>query len=86
MGLQRSEGTLEELLQHVDAMASELRIIRRTIETLLKKGGEEDLVPAGEGSKRSAVDVLASAPGHRQFRSANEVDRYLFDERASWEG
>ncbi len=85
MGLQRSERTLEELLQHVDAMATELGIIRRTIETLLKSGVAEDLVVAGEGSRRSVVDVLAAAPGHRLFRSANEVDQYLFDERASWD-
>lgn len=85
MGLQRSEGTLEELLQHVDAMATELRIIRRTIETLLRRGVEEDLVPAGNGSKRSVVDVLAAAPGHRLLRSATEVDQYLFEERASWD-
>ncbi len=64
MGLQRSEGTLEELLQHVDAMATELRIIRRTIETLLKGDVEEAVMIAGEGSKRSVVDVLAAAPGH----------------------
>ena len=61
MGLQRSEGTLEELLQHVDTMASELRIIRRTIETLLKRGVEEDLVPTDARFLRETAALLREA-------------------------
>ena len=84
MGLQRTEGALEDLLQHVDAMTTELKIIRRTIETLLKGDVESTVMVAAEGRKRSVVDVLAAAPGHRLFRSATEVDQYLLDERAAW--
>ena len=34
--------------------------------------------------KRSALDILAEAPGHRLFKSAEDVDNYLQQERDSW--
>ena len=37
------------------------------------------------GTRRSAVDILAEAPGGRLFRTAAEVDDYIRDERMSWE-
>ena len=39
----------------------------------------------GESEKRSAVDILAEAPGHLAFKSAKEVDDYIREERASWD-
>ena len=35
--------------------------------------------------RRSVVDILADASGHRLFRTAEEVKRYIQDERGSWE-
>lgn len=35
--------------------------------------------------QRSAVDILAEAPGQRLFKTAEAVQTYLRDERASWE-
>ncbi len=35
-------------------------------------------------SKRSAYDIIQGAPGQRLFKSAEEVDAYLKNERASW--
>lgn len=35
--------------------------------------------------RRSAVDILAEAPGHRLFGTAQEVTDYLESERGSWE-
>lgn len=35
--------------------------------------------------KRSVVDILAEAPGHRLFKTAEEVREYLAEEKASWE-
>jgi len=35
--------------------------------------------------KRSALDILAEASGHRLFKSAEDVDNYLRQERDSWE-
>ncbi len=86
MALQYSEHTLENLLHQIDVMATELQVIRNTVETLLtaddRKGGTRRI---GESTKRSVVEILAAAPGHRVFSSAEEVDRYLSDERTSWD-
>lgn len=38
-----------------------------------------------EGRKRSALDILAESPGHRLFKTAEEVDAYIREERDSWE-
>ena len=35
--------------------------------------------------RRSAVDILAEAPGQRLFKTAQEVDDYVKEERASWD-
>ena len=35
--------------------------------------------------KRSAWEVLSEAPGHLVFKSAEEVDEYIREERGSWE-
>jgi len=34
---------------------------------------------------RSAIDVLAEAPGQCLFKTAEEVDAYIKEERDSWE-
>ena len=44
--------------------------------------------PASEeraAGKRSAGEVLSAAPGHLVFKSAEEVDEYIREERGSWE-
>jgi len=35
--------------------------------------------------RRSAVEILESAPGHRIFKTAEEVDAYIRKERESWD-
>ena len=35
--------------------------------------------------RRSAVDILAESPGHRLFKTPQDVTDYLESERASWE-
>lgn len=35
--------------------------------------------------KRSAWEILSEAPGHLIFKSAEEVDDYIREERASWD-
>ena len=35
--------------------------------------------------RRSVVDILEEARGHRLFRTAEEVEDYLIKERESWE-
>jgi len=34
--------------------------------------------------KRRAADIIAEAQGHRQFKTAEEVDAYIREERDSW--
>ena len=70
------------------------------IRTTVQPGGKIEIVdrelPVGESvdvvvthssvsSRRSAVDILAEAPGQRLFKTAEDVASYLDDERASWE-
>ena len=35
--------------------------------------------------KRHAADILAEMPGHRLFKTAEEVDAYINEERDSWD-
>ena len=35
--------------------------------------------------RRSAVDILAESPGHRLFKTPQDVTDYLESERASWD-
>ena len=69
------------------------------LKTTVMPGGKIEIVdrelPVGESvdvvvshspepARRSAVDILDEAPGHLLFESAEEVDSYLREERASW--
>lgn len=40
---------------------------------------------APELPRRSAVDILAEAPGQRVFKTAEEVESYVKEERESWD-
>ena len=69
------------------------------VQTTVLPGGKIEIVdqglPVGESvdvvvsqsssNGRSAVDILAEAPGHRLFKTAKEVASYLKDERESWD-
>ncbi len=70
------------------------------IRTTVLPGGKIEIVdrelPVGESvdvvvsqspasERRSVVDILAEAPGHRLFKTAKEVDDYLKEEKASWD-
>ena len=69
------------------------------IRTTVLPGGRIEIVdqelPVGESvsvvvhssvaKRRSAVEILKEAPGQRLFRSAEVVEAYLKDERASWD-
>ena len=53
----------------------------------LEAGQSVDVVVTRSSSteRRSVVDILAEAPGHRLFKTAKEVDDYIKEERASWD-
>ena len=36
-------------------------------------------------ARRSATDILAEAPGHRLFKTVDEVDAYIRAERDAWD-
>lgn len=36
-------------------------------------------------SRRSAIDLLDELPGQRLFKTPEEADRYLQEERSAWE-
>ena len=70
------------------------------LKTTVLPGGKIEIVdkelPVGEvvnvtvthsspSSQRSAVDILEEAPGHRLFKTAEDVESYLKDERESWD-
>ncbi|MDF5729256.1 MAG: hypothetical protein PUP92_14865 [Rhizonema sp. PD38] len=38
-----------------------------------------------EHKRRSAVDILNKLPGRQLFKTTEEVDKYLKEERESWE-
>ena len=69
------------------------------LKTTVLPGGRIEVVdrslPVGEpvdvvvtrspaSSRRSAVDILSEAPGHRLFKTPADVASYLKDERAAW--
>ena len=53
----------------------------------LEAGQTVDVVvlPSSPAERRSAVDILAEAPGQRLFKTAKEVDDYIKEERSSWD-
>ena len=53
----------------------------------LEAGQTVDVVVTHSSSteRRSVVDILAEAPGHRLFKTGKEVDDYIKEERASWD-
>ena len=57
------------------------------VDQSLPEGETVDVVvtPSVSKPRRSAVDILADAPGQRLFKTANEVDSYVDAERESWE-
>lgn len=56
---------------------------------LLKPGDPVEviilLLPKREEHYQSAIDIFNSLPGHQLFKSAEEVDQYLREERDSWD-
>jgi len=54
----------------------------------LPVGGEVEVTlepaPAKTG-QRSALEIMAEAPGQRLFKTAEDVDAYIRDERDSWD-
>ena len=43
------------------------------------------LLQRASAARQSAVDILAGAPGHRLFHTAEEVDASIKKERDAWD-
>ena len=57
------------------------------VDQSLPVGESVDVVvsSSADSAGRSAVDILAEAPGHLVFKTAEEVALYLKEERDSWD-
>ena len=57
------------------------------VDQALPVGESVDVVvsQSPESAGRSAVDILAEAPGHLLFKTAEDVESYLKEERDSWD-
>jgi len=53
-----------------------------------RAGEEVEVVvdrPTANDNGRSALEIIAALKGHRLFRAPEEVDKYLAQERESWD-
>jgi hypothetical protein len=56
---------------------------------LLRPGQTVEVIilipPERQAGRESIIDILNSSPGNQLFKSAEEVDQYLREERDSWD-
>ena len=68
--------SVESLIQAIAALSpAEKNLVRSRLLHL----------PDSDNPKQSAIDILTSAPGQQLFQTPEEVDRYIQEERASWD-
>lgn len=67
-----------------------LELLKQTIDTL--SSAEKNIIRSHllqqvplEEPRQSAIDIIMSAPGQQIFQTPEEVDRYLQEERDSWD-
>ena len=63
----------------IEISAPELKPGERVTVTIESQGASQAT------EKPHAIDVLDEMPGHRLFKTAEEVDAYLRQERDSWD-
>ena len=88
------------LNERIDSLPPEMQVeVADFVEYLHQKRARQQLAELADHSldkeiqhaigsalpRPSLVDVLASAPGHLAFQSAEEVDAYIRSERDGWE-
>ena len=73
--------TPETALQRIDEIVGELLTLRQIVQMLVVAHAAE--APAVE-QLPSVLDIIEASPGHRVFQSADDVTRYLQEERAAW--
>ena len=58
------------------------------VDETLQAGESVDVIvlpQRASAARQSAVDILAGAPGHRLFHTAEEVDASIKKERDAWD-
>lgn len=61
------------------------------VDVVVSAGFESDRSSVGQTGversrrRRSVLDILNEAPGHLLFKTAQEVDEYIREERDSWD-
>lgn len=62
-------------------------VVDVVVSTQLEPERSSARLPGAERSRprRSVVDILNEAPGHLLFKTAEEVDEYIREERDSWD-
>jgi alpha-D-ribose 1-methylphosphonate 5-triphosphate diphosphatase PhnM len=56
-----------------------------TIETTNGTPETTETTETPQAEKLHVIDIIADLPGHRQFKTAEEVDAYIREERDSWD-
>ena len=82
MTIQPDVNSPETVLRRIDAILDELLALRESMRGLLSVRAA-DATP--ESQAPSVLDIVQEAPGHRVFQSAEDVTRYLREERAAWD-
>jgi hypothetical protein len=72
---------VESLIQAIYALSPAEQIIVRSRLLTHFPTPTEQTAP----SKRSVIDILNESPGQQLFQTPEEVDRYLQQERSSWD-
>jgi hypothetical protein len=82
---QTSSGTIN--IQLIDNLIRVIRSLSSEEQMVLKSKllGTSETPESENSPKQSVVDILNEAPGQQLFRTAEEVDRYLQQERALWD-
>lgn len=78
-----SDEIIEELWQIKDSIAREHGNDVRKLAAYLQRGNLRD--HSSGTLRRSAVDIIAEAPGQRLFEGPEDVESYVEEERSSWD-
>ena len=82
MSVQPLDRSPNTVLNQIDVIMDELLTLRQAVQTMLNASQVE---PSPSNASRSALDIIDGAPGHRLFHTADDVSRYLHEERAAWD-
>ena len=79
MTIQPDVNSPETLLRRIDAILDELLALRESVRDMVRVRSVET---AAERPEPSVLDIVREASGRRVFQTAEDVTRYLREERA----